>query len=130
MRPSPPTCLLLPRSSSLCARSEPPRMPDGRSSQPPTLVGPSYWETWWCNGLEWGGGAEHRRLGERWRQPLHPHGESVVAGPERNRQRGMTGEVRRDREHIVQVHGEWIGLGTEREGGGRRRRSRRRSNDS
>ena len=44
--PPPPTWVDLPVSSSRWARSMPMRVPDGRSRQPSTLIGSSYWVTW------------------------------------------------------------------------------------
>ena len=49
--PLPPTCVDLPVSSSRCARSMPTRVPSGRSSQPSTLRGTSYWLIWYALGM-------------------------------------------------------------------------------
>ena len=49
--PVPPTWVDLPVSSSRCARSMPTRVPSGRSSQPSTLSGTSYWLIWYAFGM-------------------------------------------------------------------------------
>ena len=49
--PAPPTCVDLPVSSSRWARSMPRRVPSGRSSQPSTFSGTSYWLIWYALGM-------------------------------------------------------------------------------
>ena len=51
MRPSPPTWVDLPVSSSRWARSMPTRVPDGSSSQPSASIGWSYWLIWKSFGM-------------------------------------------------------------------------------
>ena len=43
--------VLLPASSSMCARSMPTRVPLGRSSHPSTFSGWSYWLIWYAFGM-------------------------------------------------------------------------------
>ena len=65
--------------------------------------------------FEHGGSCQQHRLAKGWSHELHTHRQAVVAGAKRHRDGGMAGQIGRDGAHVVEVHGQRIGLGPEGE---------------